>query len=46
MSDHAYQLLLMTRSRARGDAELFCHRPQNLEVARRLAALLLSTELP
>jgi hypothetical protein len=46
MSDHAYRLLLMKRALARSDAELFGHRPRYLEVARRLAALLLSTELP
>ena len=46
MSDYAYRLLLMKRARARSDAELFGHRPRYLEVAMRLAALLLSTELP
>ena len=46
MSDHAYRLLLMKRALARSDAELLGHRPRYLEVARRLAALLLSTELP
>jgi len=46
MSDTAYRLLLMKRALARSDAELFGHRPRYLEVARRLAALLLSTELP
>ena len=46
MSDHASRLLLMKRALARSDAELFGHRPRYLEVARRLAALLLSTELP
>ena len=46
MSDHAYRLLLMKRALARSDAELFGQRPRYLEVARRLAALLLSTELP
>ena len=46
MSDNAYRLLLMKRALARSDAELFGHRPRYLEVARRLAALLLSTELP
>lgn len=46
MSDHAYRLLLMKRALARSDAELFGHRPRYLGVARRLAALLLSTELP
>ena len=44
MSDNAYRLLLMKRALARGDAELFGHRPRYLEVAMRLAALLLSTE--
>ena len=46
MSDHAYRLLLMKRALARSDAELFGHRPRYLEVARRLAALLLSTATP
>ena len=46
MSDNAFRLLLMKRALARSDAELFGHRPRYLEVARRLAALLLSTELP
>ena len=46
MSDHAYRLLLMKRALARSDAELFGHRPRYLEVARRLAALLLSLVLP
>ena len=46
MSDHAYRLLLMKRALARSDAELFGHRSRYLEVARRLAALLLSTDLP
>ena len=46
MSDTAYRLLLMKRALARSDAELFGHRPRYLEVARRLAALLLSTDLP
>ena len=41
MSDIAYRLLLMKRALARSDAELFGHRPRYLEVARRLAALLL-----
>lgn len=45
MSDNAFRLLLMKRALARSDAELFGHRPRYLEVARRLAALLLSTEL-
>ena len=45
MSDHAYRLLLMKRALARSDAELFGHRPRYLEVARRLAALLLSPDL-
>ena len=44
--DHAYRLLLMKRTLARSDAELFGHRPRCLEVAKRLAALLLSTKLP
>ncbi len=43
MSDHAYRLLLMKHALARSDAELFGQRPRYLEVARRLAALLLST---
>jgi hypothetical protein len=42
MSDTAYRLLRMKRALARGDAELFGHRPRYLAVARRLAALLLS----
>ena len=46
MSDYAHRLLLMKRALARSDAELFGHRPRYLEVARRLAALLLSTDLP
>lgn len=46
MSDYAYRLLLMKRALARSGAELFGRRPRYLEVARRLAALLLSTELP
>ena len=46
MSDYAYRLLLMKRALARSDAELFGHRPRYLEVVGRLAALLLSTELP
>ena len=46
MSDTAYRLLLMKRALARSDAELFGHRPRYLEVVRRLAALLLSTDLP
>ena len=46
MSDHAFRLLLMKRALARSDAELFGHRPRYHEVARRLAALLLCTELP
>ena len=46
MSDHAYRLLLMKRALARSDAELLGHRPRYLEVARRLAAFLLSAELP
>ena len=46
MSDNAYRLLLVKRALARSDAELFGHRPRYLEEARRLAALLLSTELP
>jgi len=46
MSDHAYRLLLIKRALARSDVELFGQRPRYLEVARRLAALLLSTELP
>ena len=46
MSDHPYRLLHMKRSLARSDAELFGHRPRYLEVVRRLAALLLCTELP
>ena len=44
--DHAYRLLLVKRKLTRSDAELFGHRPWCLEVTRRLAALLLSTELP
>ena len=44
--DHAYRLLLVKRTLTRSDAELFGHRPRCLEVARRLAALLLSTKLP
>ena len=46
MSDNPYRLLLMKRALARSDAEPFGQRPRYLEVARRLAALLLSTELP
>jgi len=46
MSDHAYRLLLMKRALARSNAELFDHRPRYFGVARRLAALLLFTELP
>ena len=46
MSDTAFRLLLMKRALARGDAELFGHRPRYLEVARRLAALLLSLDIP
>ena len=46
MSDHPYRLLLVKRALARSDVELFGHRPRHLEVARRLAALLLSTDLP
>jgi len=45
MSDHAYRLLLMKHALARSDAELFGHQPRYLEMARRRAALLLSTEL-
>jgi hypothetical protein len=41
MSDHAYRLLPMKRALARNDAELFGQRPRYVEVARRLAALLL-----
>ncbi len=44
MSDDAYRLLLMTRALARSDAELFGLRPRYIEVARRLAARLLSIE--
>jgi hypothetical protein len=46
MSDHAYRLLLMKRALTRSDAELFGRRPRYLEVAKRLAALLLSTGAP
>ena len=46
MSDHAYRLLLMKRALARSDGELFGQRPRYLEVASRLAALLLSTPTP
>ena len=46
MSDHAYRLILMKRALARSDAELFGQRPRYLEVAKRLAALLLSTDGP
>ena len=46
MSDHAYRLLLIKRALGRSDAELFGQWPRYLEVARRLAALLLSTERP
>ncbi len=46
MSDQAYRLMLMKRALARSDAELFGQRPRSLEVARRLAALLLSTDAP
>lgn len=44
MSETAYRLLLMKRALGRSDAELFGRRPRYLEVAQRLAALLLSTE--
>ena len=43
---HAYRLLLMKRALTRSDAELLGRRPRYLEVAIRLAALLLSAELP
>ena len=46
MSNEAYRLLLIKRALARSDAELFGHRSRYLEVARRLAALLLATDLP
>ena len=46
MSDHAYRLLLMKRALARSDAELFGQRSRYLEVAKRLPALLLSTDAP
>lgn len=46
MSDHAYRLSLMKRALARSDAEMFDRRPRYIEVARRLAALLLPTDLP
>ena len=46
MSDHAYRLKLMNRALARSAAELFGQRPRYLEVAKRLAALLLSTDGP
>jgi hypothetical protein len=46
MSDHAYRLMLMERALARSDAELFGQRSRYLEVAKRLAALLLSTDVP
>jgi len=46
MSDNAYRLLLMKRALGRSDAELFGQRSRYLEVAKRLAALLLSTDAP
>ena len=46
MSEHAYRMMLMKRALARSDAELFGQRPRYLEVAKRLAALLLSTDAP
>ena len=46
MSDQAYRLMLMKRAFARSDAELFGQPYRYLEVARRLAALLLSTDAP
>ena len=46
MSDTAWRLLLMKRAPAGSGAELIGHRPRYLEVARRLAALLLSPDLP
>ena len=46
MSNHAYRLMLMKRALERSDAELFGQRPRYLEVAKRLAALLLSTDAP
>ena len=46
MSDDAYRLILMKRALARSDSELFGQRPRYLEVAKRLAALLLSTDAP
>ena len=46
MSEHADRLMLMKRALARSDAELFVQRSRYLEVAKRLAALLLSTDAP
>ena len=46
MSDTAWHLLLMKRALTLSTAELFGHRPRYLEVARRLAALLLSPDWP
>ena len=46
MSDTACRLLLMKRAPVGSAAELLGHRPRYLEVARRLAALLLSPDLP
>ena len=46
MSDTAWRLLLIKRALTRSAAELLGHRPRCLEVARRLAALLLSPDLP
>ena len=46
MSEHADRLMLMKRALARSDAELFGQWPRCLEAAGRLAALLLSTDVP
>lgn len=43
MSDEAFRMQLMKRALQRSDAELFGYRQRYIDVARRLAATLLST---